>query len=393
MSAINLQTQHNFFSPNKILFGNGTARSIGQETRQLGGKKVLIVTDPGVVKAGLLEQIKESLNSAGISFVLFDRVEPEPPSKVVDEGTALGKMEKCDLVVGIGGGSSLDVAKGVSVMITNEGSILSVCGPDRIPKKGVGFILIPTTSGTGSEATRALVVTDYTDPKMTRKNTALSSYLLPDLAIVDPLLTVTVPPRITADTGIDALAHAMEAYVSVNATPFSDILAEKAIGWIGEYLPIAWAKGSNLEARYFMAFSSTLAGMAFASGGLGAIHALAHTLGAEYHLAHGPSICAILLPVMKYNLSGNPKKYGRIAALMGKNTAGLSDLKAAETAVEAVRELLESMKISCRLGDYGVPKTDIPKLVQGTMRESRFFALNPRDIKEEDLHSIYEAAF
>jgi alcohol dehydrogenase class IV len=393
MPEIPLQVQHNFFSPNKISFGLGTARNVGQECRLLGGTRILVVTDPGIVKAGLLEPVRDSFKTAGVAEVLFDRVEPEPPSRVVDEGAASGRAEKCKMVVGIGGGSSLDVAKGISAMMTNEGSILDVCGPERISKPGVPLILIPTTSGTGSEATRALVVTDYTDPKMTRKNTALSSFLLPDVAIVDPLLTVTVPPRITADTGIDALAHAIEAYVSVNATPFSDILAEKAIAWIGQYLPIAWAKGSNLEARYFLSLSSTFAGMAFASGGLGAVHALAHTLGAEYHLAHGPSIEAILLAVMKYNLSGNPQKYARIAALLGKNTAGLSDLKASEAAVEAVRELLENMRIPYRLGDYGVSKTDIPKLVQSTMRESRFFALNPRDIKEEDLRSIYEEAF
>lgn len=297
------------------------------------------------------------------------------------------------MVVGIGGGSSLDAAKGISVMMVNEGSILDVCGPERIPKPGVPLILMPTTSGTGSEATRALVVTDVSDPGAPRKNTALSTFLLPKVAIVDPLLTISVPPRITADTGIDALAHAMEAFVSSVATPFSDILAENAIGWIGRYLPVAWAKGSNLEARYFLALSSTLAGMAFASGGLGAVHALAHTLGAEYHLAHGPSISAILLAVMKYNLSGSPQKYAHFAALMGKNTTGLSDFRAAEAAVDAVRELLESMKVPHLLGDYGVPKTDIPKLVQGTMRESRFFALNPRDIREEDLYAIYESAF
>ena len=393
MSEIPLQVQHNFFSPNKISFGLGTARNVGPESRLLGGTRILVVTDPGVVKAGLLEPVRDSFRTAGVAEVLFDRVEPEPPSRVVDEGAAYGRAEECNLVVGIGGGSSLDAAKGISAMMANEGSILDVCGPERIPKPGVPLILMPTTSGTGSEATRALVITDFTDPRAPRKNTAVSSFLLPDVAIVDPLLTLSVPARITADTGIDALAHAMEAFTSATATPFSDILAEKAIGWIGRYLPVAWAKGSNLEARYFMSLSSTLAGMAFASGGLGAAHALAHTLGAEYHLAHGPSISAILLAVMKYNLFGNPLKYARVAALLGKNTTNVSDFQAAETAVDAIRELLESLKIPHTLGDYAVPKTDIPKLVQGTMRESRFFALNPRDISEQDLFEIYESAF
>jgi len=293
-------------------------------------------------------------------------------------------------VVGIGGGSSLDVAKGVSIMATNEGSVLDMCGIDLVKKEGAKKILIPTTSGTGSETTRVFVITDERD---NTKKVVNSLYALSDIAIVDPLLTLTMPPKVTADTGMDALVHAIETYVSMNATPFSDILAEKPIQWIARYLPVAWAKGSNLEARYFMSLAATMGGMAFASGGLGAVHALAYTIGTGYRLSHGRSNAIMLPHVMRYNLPGNPEKYAAIAALMGKDIKGLSALEAALLSVEAVEELLTTLQIPFHLQDYGIPKEDIPKLVEGGMKFSRLFVPNPRDMNELEVHSLFEAAY
>jgi len=390
MPAIISNKTHFFYSPNKIVFGPDAIKGLGSEALQLGAKKAFIVTDPGVVKADLLQPVKSSLESAGIQCIVYDRVEPEPPVRCVKEATDQFLLEQCNLIIGLGGGSSLDVAKGVSLLATNGGNLLDLCGIDLVKKKGVPKILIPTTSGTGSEVTRVLVLTDE---KNNTKEVINSIHCLADVAIVDPLLTLTIPSKVTADSGMDALVHAIETYVSVNATPFSDMFAEKAIQWIGEYLPIAWAKGSNLEARHFMSLAALYAGTAFASGGLGAVHALAYPIGTEYRLPHGRSNAIMLPHIMKFNLSGNPEKYASIAALMGKRIEGLPAVKGALLAIEAVQALLEILQIPYRLRDYGISKKDFPKCVEGAMRFARLFVPNPRDLREEDVLSIYEAAY
>jgi alcohol dehydrogenase class IV len=390
MPAIIFNKTHFFYSPNKVVFGPDTIKSLGNEALQLGAKKALIVTDPGVVKADLLQPLKSSLELAGIQCIVYDRVEPEPPIRCVKEATDQFLSQRCDVIIGLGGGSSLDVAKGVSVLATNGGNLLDLVGIDLVKKRGAAKILIPTTSGTGSEVTRVSVVTDEND---NTKKVVNSIYALADVALVDPLLTLSVPPKVTADTGTDALVHAIETYVSLNATPFSDILAERAIRWIATYLPIAWAKGSNLEARYFMSLAATTAGMAFASGGLGAVHALAYPIGTEYRLPHGRSNAIMLPHIMKYNLSGNPEKYSNVAALMGKRIEGFPAIKGSLLAIEAVHELLETLQIPYRLRDYGISKKDFPKFVEGAMRFARLFVPNPRDLTEEDVLSVYEEAY
>ncbi len=390
MSEMIFERSHVFYSPNKVLFGPNAIKAIGSEVLQLGGKKALIITDPGVVQAKLIEPVKASLEGAKISYAVYDEVKPEPPVSCVDEAIEKLKSERCDLVIGVGGGSSMDVAKAVSLKATNEVTVLEMCGLDLVKKRGLPKILVPTTSGTGSEITRVSVLVNE------RKNikTVINSlYTLADVAIVDPLLTLSVPQRVTADTGMDALVHVIETFVAATATPFSDILAERAIEWIALYLPMAWAKGSNLEARYYMSLASTVAGMAFASGGLGAVHALAYPVGTEFHLSHGRSNAIMLPHVMKYNLSGNPEKYGMIAALMEKGAEGLSSMEAADLSVEAVEDLLSTVEIPYRLRDYGIPREAIPKLVEGGMNFARLFVLNPRDLSEPDVRAIFEEAY
>ncbi|MGQ9858934.1 MAG: iron-containing alcohol dehydrogenase [Thermodesulfobacteriota bacterium] len=381
---------HVFYSPHKILFGLNVVRSLGSEVVSLGGRKPLVVTDPGVVEAGLLEPVTKSLEEASVSYVVFDGVEPEPPARLVDEGTEIFKQEGCDLVVGVGGGSSMDVAKGISVMATNEGSVLDFCGFDLLKRRGVPKILVPTTAGTGSEVTRVFVITDEAQ---NTKKAVYSHYVLAEVGLVDPLLTLSMPKKVTVDTGLDALVHAVETYVSANATPFSDILAERAIEWIAKYLPMAWAKGSNFTARYYMSLASTVAGMAFASGGLGAVHGLCYPLGTEYHMSHGRSNAIMLPHVMKFNIPGNPEKFARIAFLMGMDVEGLSQLEAAHAAVEAVEQLLDSLQVPYHLRDYGIPESDLPKLVAGGMKQTRLFVPNPRDLNEEDVKAIFREAY
>ncbi len=381
---------HIAFSPNKVIFGIGASANVAAEVSGLRGSKVLIVTDPGVVAAGLLESIERSLQADSIAYETYDKVEPEPPSRVIDEGAAIFKAAGCDVIVGVGGGSSLDVAKGISILTANQGRILDYIGLDSVPRKGAPMILVPTTAGTGSEVTRVLVMTDE---EQNKKSVVFTPFALPDAAIVDPLLTISMPSVVTADTGADALVHAVEAYVSMNATVFSDLWAEEAIRLIGAYLPIACAKGSNREARYHMSLAATLAGLAFTSGGLGAVHALAYPLGTEYHMTHGRTNAMMLPHVMNFNLPGNPEKYARIAELLGQDTAGLSALEAAPLAVQAVMDLEDAINVSWLLQDYDIDPADIELLVNGAMQQARLFAPNPRDLDEDDVRSIYRQAF
>lgn len=390
MSADGALLTFNSFSPGKIVFGFGTAGNAAPEVRQLNGSKCLLVTDPGIVAAGLLEAVKGSLTKAGISFVIYDKVEPEPRSHIIDDGGDLYKAEKCDVIIGIGGGSSLDVAKGISVLAGNEGSILDYVGLDMVPRKGAPMILMPTTAGTGSEVTRGLVMTNEAQHM---KCVVFTTHILPEVALVDPDLTMSMPAVVTADTGMDSLVHAVEAFVSTGATPLSDQWAEEAIRLIGRYLPVACAKGGNREARYQLCMAALLSGLAFTNAGLGAVHALAYPLGTEYHMTHGRTNAIMLPHVMKFNLPGNPVKYRRIAELLGENTDSLSDLTGAALSLDAVLDLLAAISVSCRIGDYNIPESDLDVLVDGAMKQQRLFVPNPRDLTEDDVRSIYLHGF
>jgi alcohol dehydrogenase class IV len=283
----------------------------------------------------------------------------------------------------------LDVAKGVSILATNDVGLSALYGINRVKKKGIPTILVPTTSGSGSEVTRGIVLTDEREKT---KKVIFSPHALSDVALIDPMLTLTMPPSLTADTGIDALTHAIETYVSVNSNPFSDMCAERAIELIGEYLPLAWAKGSNVDARFHMSLAATLAGLAFGSGGLGAVHGLAYVLGTEFHMSHGRSNAIMLLHVMRYNLCASPDRYGRIAQLMGKPTRGLSTAEASRLAAAAVQELLETLQIPICLRDYDLEDKHLSTLIEGGLKQSRLFVPNPRDLGEQDIRAIYQNA-
>ena len=387
---ISMMTKVNTFqSPNKIKLGNGAVSHVGKEADKFGAKKALIVTDEGVVKAGLVSGVEESLKAQEIDFGIFDKVEAEPPARIVDECTRVVRDKGYDIIIGIGGGSSLDVAKGTSIVAANKGKILDYAGVDLVPRRGLPKILIPTTAGTGSEVTRVLVVSDEAE---NIKKAIYSDFVLADVAIVDPLLTISMPPTVTADTGMDALVHAIEAYVSVNATPFSDVLAIEAIYLIAENLPAAYAKAENSEARFNMSLAATLAGMAFTSGGLGVVHALSNPLGIEYHLTHGRSNAVMLPYVVDCNKIGSLNKYAHITQTMGENIEGLSAYQAAEKLVTCLNRLLEILNIPRKISAYGVSREDIPKLAEGSMKLSRLFVPNPRNLTEEDVKNIYTSA-
>jgi alcohol dehydrogenase class IV len=377
-------------SPQKTVLGKGVLDSLGKEVRALGGSRALIVTDPGIVRAGLVSGLRKVLEAEGLEVGLFDRVEPDPPVRVVDDCIQTIQGDNYDLVVGLGGGSTLDVAKGAAALAPNGKSALDYVGLDTIPKRGLPKILIPTTAGTGSEATRVFVMTDEAD---NTKKVVYSNYLLAEVALLDPMLTLSLPPEVTADTGMDALVHAIEAYVSVNTTPFAEMLALEAIALIARNLPKAFAKGSNFEARYNLLLAANLAGTAFTSGGLGAVHGLAYVLGTEYHISHGRSNAVMLPHIMHYNLRGDYEKFARIAEAMGESVTGLSPRDGAWRSVEAVRNLLETIQIPYTLSAYGITGEDLPKLVEGGLKQARLFIPNPRDLSPKDVEMIYSGAF
>jgi len=379
-----------FRTTKRILFGGGSVEKIGQEAQLLKAKKILIVTDPGIIQSGLLETVEKPLRSAGIPLAIFNGVEPDPRIEVVEKSLELAKRERVDLIIGFGGGSSLDIAKVTSILVTNLGKIDGFFGVDLVPEPGVPMILIPTTAGTGSEVTPIAILSD-TREKL--KKGVVSSYLFPEVAIVDPKLTMGLPPAVTASTGMDALTHAVEAYISLNATDLTDLLALRAMELIAKNLRMAYAQGENLMVRSNMMEGSLLAGMAFANAGVAAVHAFSYPLGGEFHIPHGLANTLMLPYVMRYNIISCPCKFARMAKAFGEKSEGLSDLDAAETAVKSIERLCDDIQVPRRLRAMGIPESAVPKMAESAMKVTRLLANNPRKIALADAIAIYQSAY
>jgi len=379
-----------FRTTRKILFGLGAVEKTGPEAQLLKAKKVLIITDTGVIQAGLLQGIEKSLQTAGLPFVIFDGVEPDPRIEVVEKSVEKAKKEGIDLIIGFGGGSSLDIAKVTSIMITNPGKIDSFFGIDLVPNPGVPVILIPTTAGTGSEVTPIAILSD-TKEKL--KKGIVSPTLFPEVAIVDPKLTIGLPPSVTAFTGMDALTHAIESFYSINATDLSNLLAFRAMELLSKNIRMAFAHGENLVARSNVMEGSLLAGIGFANAGVGAVHAFAYPLGGEFHLAHGLTNTLMLPYVMRYNIMGCPSKFAQMAKAFGERVEGISELVGAEIAVRFVERLSDDLRVPRRLRDVSIPEDAIPRLAEAAMKVTRLLANNPRKITLEDAITIYRSAY
>jgi alcohol dehydrogenase class IV len=379
-----------FRTTKRILFGVGSVEKIGTEAQLLKAKKILIITDQGVIQAGLLEGVEKSLQSVNLPFVIFDGVEPDPRIEVVEKSIEKAKKEGIDLIIGFGGGSSLDIAKVTSIMITNTGKIDSFFGVDLVPNPGVPLILIPTTAGTGSEVTPIAILSD-TKEKL--KKGIVSPTLFPEVAILDPKLTIGLPPSVTAFTGMDALTHAIESYYSINATDLSDLLAFRAMELLSKNLRMAYAHGENLAARSCVLEGSLLAGIAFANAGVGAVHAFAYPLGGEFHLAHGLTNTLMLPYVMRYNILGCPSKFAQMAKAFGEKVEGISELVGAEIAVRFIERLSDDIRVPRRLRDVGIPEDAIPRLAEAAMKVTRLLANNPRKVTLEDAVAIYKSAY
>jgi len=377
------------------LIGAGGVENVGALAKKLGGNKVLIVTDQGVVKAGLVDKVKQLVEKEGMEIGVFDRCEPDAPTSVIRSCAKFTKDGGYNLIIGVGGGSTLDTAKVASILATGK----DVAHEDidqwvvtQAPRRGLPRIQISTTAGTGSETSLGAVITSADGSK----KVIFGEYLLPDVAIVDPLMTLNLPPEITAHSGMDALSHAIEAYTNNQASIVSDMLAERAIKLISDSLRIACYRGSkDLDARSNMAIAAYYATIALImSGGAQLVHGMGHSLQMKAHCTHGVS-CSIMLPyVMEFNVLADESKYARIAELMGEKVEGLPLRDAAEKAVEAVRKLTLDIGMPQRLRDIGVKKEEISGFVDILFTVNlRQVNNNYRSCSRESATKIFEAAW
>lgn len=371
----------------KIVFGPESHRKIGEEIEGLKGRKVLIVTDEGVKRAGILDCVIEILKSEGIEHGVFSEVEENPLVGTVEKGVKILKENGYDLVVGLGGGSSMDVAKAVGLMARNPGKISEYWGK-RPPNDSISVIAVPTTAGTGSEVTSVASIKD--DQKKVKMGIG-APQVTPAVSIVDPVLTLSMPPGITASTGMDALTHAIEAYTNKIVDPISETLSFKAIQLISMSLRTAVAQGDHLEARTNMLYGSMIAGMAFANVKLGAVHAITVPMGGYFPVPHGV-INSILLPhVMEFNFIGNLEKFEKVAEAMGENLTGLNARQRAYRSIEAVKQLSADIGIPGGLASLGVPEDAIPRICEDAMKNVNI-PINPRKPNAEDLVNICKKA-
>jgi alcohol dehydrogenase len=379
-----------FNTVRRIVSGFGCLDSLGDEIKRLLGKKVLVVTDPGIKAAGLLDPMEKVLESANISYRFFTGVEPDPKIEIVAISLEAAKAFGPDVIIGLGGGSSLDISKVTSVMLTNSGPIEKYFGMELVTNPGIPLILIPTTAGTGSEVTSICVLSD-TQSKV--KKGIVSEHMFASVALLDPELTIGLPPHITAMTGMDALVHATESYTGVRATVFTDTLNLQAIRMVAANLRKAYANGDNREARENMLYASCLAGMAFSNTQNGLAHALALAIGGKFHLPHGLLTAFIIPWVMEYNLLAIPEKFFTIARAFGENTDGLPEIEAARLSVKAVKSLLDDLGISYKLSTYNVPREEIPNLAKAALGSVRLISNNPRKVTEKEVIKLLEANY
>ena len=378
-----------FQTKTRLIMGAGSRSRTGTELKSMGVTKVLIVTDKGIVGAGLLNDIIQSLGEVGLAYVLFDGVVPNPRIATVDDCIALYRAEGCDGFLTVGGGSAMDTAKTAGVLATNPGGVLDYEGPGLVKNNMPPMIAIPTTYGTGAEVSPGAIITnEYQKYKM---GIGDDWHMSPAIAILDPVLLLNLPPKIAASTGLDALTHAVEAYVAAWAQPFSDAWNLQAIRMIAENLPAAVATNTDIEATANMLYASTMTGLAFSTAGLGFVHSMTHVLGGMLDMPHGVANALVLPYVMEYNLLACPRKFIAIAEAMGENVEGLSMLDAAAKSVEAVRKLSKRLGIPQTLSEVGVDPAMIDEMAEWAFKDGNT-ACNPRPGSKEVFVELFKTA-
>jgi alcohol dehydrogenase class IV len=395
-----------FHSAGQLLFGRHAAGQLGDLAEHLGLKRVLIITDVVLARTGVLDRVRQPLNIANRVVEVFDGGEPEPSFRAAAAALQAARAFAPDAILGLGGGSNMDLAKITAIMLAHGGTPNDYIGEDKVPGPIFPLLCVPTTAGTGSEVSAAAVLTDH-DAKI--KVGILSNYLRPRAAIVDPLLTLSCPAKVTADSGIDALTHAIEAYTAVDNEsfrlppgersafqgrhPLGDCLAEKAIALIGANLRRACRQGDDVAAREEMALGATLAGLAFSNVGVALVHALEYPVGGATHCSHGAGNGLLLPHVMRFNLPVRRKEFAAIARLLGEDTSGQNEQQAAEQAVQAVENLSADIGIPRRLRDLGAQETQLRGFAEKALSIKRIIRVNPRPTVLEDLENILKQAF
>jgi alcohol dehydrogenase class IV len=376
---------YQYANPGRLVFGPGAVAELKNELPP--NARPLVVTDPGVARAGILSAVTDALAAAGVSYELFDRVQADPPTEVVEEAAAVYRAKKCTAVVAVGGGSSIDVGKAVSVLGTREGTIREYCSGKPIEGALAPVVAVPTTAGTGSEATAVAVISDHARKmKLVLKHPSL----VPQVALLDPLLLAGIPPRIAAETGADALTHAIESYLSPASHPLTEALALGAIGMICRHLPRFVADPRDVEAAGQMLLASTMAGQSFKNAGLGLAHSMAHPLGVHFHISHGLA-CSLYLPsVLEFNASACPGKIAAIAGAAGVDIGGRSPEGAAAAVSDAIRALFRKLGLPITFGEVGVDFQLHPEMLEEALGAIPT-KTNPRPADRNQVEALFFA--
>ena len=374
----------------KTIFGAGAINQVGEECRALKASRALLVMDRELSKTDICRSVLASLKKSRVKAFLFPDVTPEPDPKIADIGAGLAKAEKVQSVIAVGGGSTMDVAKAIAVLVTNEGKAADYIGLGKVKKPGLPTIMVPTTAGTGSEVTFTSV---FTMRETKTKGGINSPFLYPHTAILDPELTMPLPPKITAYTGMDALTHAIESFTSLQSHFMSETISLNAIEQIASNLRGAVFNGGDYLARENMMKGSYMAGLGLAMSGVGAVHALAYPLGAMFDIPHGLANAVMLPYVLEYNYPGNIDKFCRIAWAMNESQDDCSDREFASRAVMAIFELSADIGIPGTLKDLDIPEQAIPEMSEAAMKVERPILNNPRPVTVKVIENIYRNAF
>lgn len=386
-----MKQNYDFMMPSVNFFGPGVIEKVGDRAKMLKMTKVLIVTDSFLagLENGPVKQTEASLKNAGVAYSIFTGVEPNPKIRNVKAGKAQYEKENCDSIISVGGGSSHDCAKGIGIVLTNGDDLSALAGIETLTEALPPLMAVNTTAGTASEITRHAVITNE---EIHLKFVVVSWRNVPLVSFNDPLLMLDVPMKLTAATGMDALCHCVESYVSENRNPITDAQARQGIELIAKYLRPAVANGHDVEARTNMAYASLLAGMAFNNADLGYVHAMAHQLGGQYDAPHGVC-CAVLMPtVEKWNIISNPERFRDIAIFLGENVEGLSVRDAADVAIDALNQISEDVGIPTNIKDLGAKPEDFELMAKNALRDGNAFS-NPRKGNKQDIINLFTAAY
>ncbi|HOC76558.1 MAG TPA: iron-containing alcohol dehydrogenase [Deltaproteobacteria bacterium] len=377
----------NYYGPTKIVFGIDSSKDVEIEMSSLGGTKAVVVTDQGIIKAGLLDHILKALGSKCVG--VFSDIPQDTGVEVVDAGAAFARKNGADIVVSVGGGSVIDTAKGMCILLTEGGSLRDFGGVQLLSRPQTPHVVIPTTAGTGSEVTNAAVIMDK---EMGQKRLMVENFNIPRLGILDPKMTAKLPKLLTAGTGMDAMTHAVEAIHAIPHEPITDGLAIHAIRLMARYLPVCVENGEDLVARGQMQIAATMAGWAFSIAGVGNVHALAHSIGAVAHVPHGIANGILLADCMEFNLESCPDAYAMVAEAFGIREKGMDDMEAAKAAITAMRAFTKKIGHPQKLSEMKVTEADIVKAADLSLGDGAIVN-NPRLVLDaSEVLEIYKKA-